>query len=406
MTGKYPVRKDCTDWFGARRAERFRPAPLHECLDLDEITLGEAFQEAGYRTVFVGKWHLGPNAEFWPEHQGFNFNIGGCHLGHPPSYFAPYKNPRLTDGDQGEFLTERLTNEAIGKIKELKNSPFFLYLSFYQVHTPLQAPESIVQKYRNKSKRLGLPTEHKELFESEEQNYLSDDPRLIRQRQTHPVYAAMVESMDTAVGRVMATLQEENLLDNTILCFLSDNGGLASASEGGPTSNAPFRAGKGWQYEGGLRIPFIIRTPNGISQLSEFPVITTDIYPTLLELSEIPLKPQQHLDGVSLKTILEGKEPPKRDALYWHYPHYGNQGGFPSGAIRESDWKLIRRYESGRVQLYNLKNDPSEQTDLSEKEPKRAKQLADKHDRWLQSVNAKFLREKNGNIPWKPDYLQ
>lgn len=163
---------------------------------------------------------------------------------------------------------------------------------------------------------------------------------------------------------------------------------------------------KGWQYEGGLRIPFIIRTPNGISQLSEFPVITTDIYPTLLDLSEIPLKPQQHLDGVSLKTILEGKEPPKRDALYWHYPHYGNQGGFPSGAIRESDWKLIRRYENGRVQLYNLKNDPSEQTDLSEKEPERAKQLADKHDRWLQSVNAKFLREKNGNIPWKPDYLQ
>jgi len=207
--------------------------------------------------------------------------------------------------------------------------------------------------------------------------------------------------MDVAVGRVVDTLKLEGLLDETIICFLSDNGGL-STSEGSPTSNRSLRAGKGWQYEGGLRIPFIIRIPGHTPQITDVPAITTDIYPTLLELAGLSLKPKQHLDGVSLKPALEGKALPGRD-LFWHYPHYGNQGGFPGGAIRDGDWKLIRRYEDGRVQLYNLHDDPSEQTDLAEKEPEHARVLADKHDQWLQSVGAKFLQEKDGHEPWRPN---
>jgi arylsulfatase A-like enzyme len=405
MTGKYPARNACTNWFGAADSAKFRGAEYHDRLDLEEITLAETFKEAGYKTAYVGKWHLGPTEEFWPENQGFDVNIGGCHKGNPGrggyqgkgGYFSPYNNPRLLDGVEGEFLTERLTEEAIKQIKVMKNSPFFLYFAFYQVHTPLQAPEVLIEKYREKAKRLNLPEEQDPTSIQENELRPNGKARLIRRIQSHPVYAAMVESMDTAVGRIMDTLYEEKLLDNTIICFVSDNGGLAENS----TSNFPLRAGKGWLYEGGHRVPFIIRVPQGRAGISEVPVITNDFYPTLLELTGLPLKPLQHQDGVSLKPILDGKEPPKRDTLYWHYPHYG---AFPGGAIRKGDWKLIRRYEDGRVQLYNLKEDPSEQNDCAEKESERTKQLAEEHDHWLQSVNAKFLREKDGYKPWLPTY--
>jgi len=405
MTGQYPVRRGCTDWFGGKRVERFNPAPHHEQLDHDEFTLGEAFQEAGYKTAFFGKWHLGPTPEFWPENHGFDLNFGGFSRGSPNSWVSPYKNPRLEDGPEGEFLTERLAREAVNFIRQTKSSPFFLYFSFYQVHVPLWAPEAIVQKYRNKAKQLGLPTTNAELFEQEEQYHLSNNPRQVRVRQTHAVYAAMVESMDTAVGSIIDALREEGLFENTIICFLSDNGGLSTA-EGAATSNLPFRGGKGWQYEGGIRIPYIIRVPGGKAQVSSCPAMTTDIYPTLLELAGLPSRPQQHLDGVSLVPILEGRETVGRDGLYWHYPHYSNQGGYPGGVLRDGDWKMIRNYENGRVFLYNLKNDPSERNDLAEKEPRRASDLAARHDRWLQSVGAKFLQEKDGLKPWTPDYLR
>ena len=403
MTGKYPVRNGCTDWFGGERVERFRPAPAHDRLDHDEFTIAEAFREAGYKTAHIGKWHLGPTPEFWAENHGFDINVGGFRNGTPPSWFSPYNNPRLEDGPDGEFLTERLAREAVNFIKQAKDSPFFIHYSFYQVHTPLRAPETVVQKYRDKAARLGLPAASEELFDSEDQHFLTDDARLVRTRQTHPVYAAMVECMDTAVGRIVDALREEGLLENTVICFLSDNGGL-STSEGLPTCNLPLRGGKGWQYEGGHRIPFIIRVPGVNPQVSHCPVITTDIYPTMLELAGLPLQPEQHLDGVSLAPIFKGEEAVKRDGLYWHYPHYGNQGGFPGGAVRVGDWKMIRNYENGRIYLYNLKDDPSEQNDLAESEPQRARDLAAKHDRWLQSVGAKFLREKEGHQPWSPDY--
>ena len=405
MTGKYPARTGATNFFSGVRAERFNPAPLYNRMDTEEFTLAEAFQEAGYKTAFFGKWHLGPTPEFWPENQGFDINFGGCGLGSPPSWVSPYRNPRLADGPDGEFLTERLSREAANFIKQTKDSPFLLYFSFYQVHVPLWAPEALVQKYREKARRLGLPNTNEALFDSEEQHLLTDDARLVRTRQTHAVYAAMVESMDTAVGRVVDALRDEGLLENTIICFLSDNGGLSTA-EGSPTSNLPLRGGKGWQYEGGNRIPFIIRVPGVGEQVSHCPVITNDIYPTMLELAGLPARPQQHLDGVSLAPIFKGQETIERDGLYWHYPHYSNQGGQPGGAVRVGDWKMIRNYENGRVSLYNLQDDPSERNDLAEKEPLRARDLAAKHDRWLQSVGAKFLQEKDGQEPWKPDYLR
>ncbi|MDR1384107.1 MAG: sulfatase [Planctomycetaceae bacterium] len=401
QTGKYPVRNGCTDWFGANRSERFFPAPVHDRLDLNETTLGEAFKEAGYKTAFLGKWHLGPVEEFWPENQGFDINIGGCNRGNPgkDGYFSPYNNnPRLPDGPEGEFLTERLTNEAVTIIKNWKDAPFLLYFSFYQVHTPLQSPNLLIKKYQKKSQNQD---QFQENFAEEEQNFLLNEPRLVRQQQNHVVYAGMVESMDTAVGKVIETLKAEGLYENTIICFVSDNGGL-STSEGAPTSNVPLRGGKGWLYEGGHRVAYIIRIPQGTPGVSDIPVITTDFYPTLLDLAGLPLKPQQHLDGISLKSIVDGKNSQQRDALYWHYPHYGNQGGFPGGVIRVGDWKLIRRYEDGRIHLYNLKDDPSEHNDLASVESERAERLAQKHNQWLQSVGAKFLEEKNGNKPWLP----
>ncbi|MDR0338007.1 MAG: sulfatase [Planctomycetaceae bacterium] len=401
MTGKYPVRNACTDWFGANRSERFAPASYRGRLDLNETTIAEAFKEAGYRTAFLGKWHLGPTEEFWAEKQGFDINLGGCHRGNPKSYFSPYQNPRLEDGLDGEFLTERLTNEAIKIIKNWKDDPFFLYFSFYQVHTPLQAPESLVEKYRQKAFRNGLPNRTEEIFVEEEQNFSINKPRLTRQHQTHAIYAGMVEAMDTAVGRVLETLKNENLLNNTIICFVSDNGGL-STSEGSPTSNSPFRAGKGWNYEGGIRVPFVIRIPNGVSKISDFPTITTDFYPTLLDLADIPLKPEQHLDGVSLKSILEDKKPPQRDTLYWHYPHYSNQGGFPSSAVRFGNWKLIQRLEDGRTHLYNIKEDIGEQNDLVAKYPEKVIELQKLLFDWYREMDARFLQPKNNNIPWLP----
>lgn len=405
MTGKYPARNFCTDIFGAKRNGRYESPEHNHRLDLEETTLAETFKEAGYKTVFIGKWHLGPNENYWPENQGFDVNIGGHAKGHPSSYFSPYENPKLKDGPKGEFLTDRLCEETLKTIRDMKDEPFFLYYSFYQVHTPLMAPENLIEKYRKKAKELNLSEEIGELFEKEEQNRDTDSPRLIRSRQTHAVYAAMVESMDKTIGRIVDCLKEKGIYENTIICFVSDNGGLAT-----PTSNKPFRAGKGWLYDGGIRIPWIIRSVNSEHKpgKSDIPVITNDFYPTLLDMAGIPLKPDQHKDGISLVPILGG-EPEKltlRERLYWHFPHYANSGSFPGGAIREGDWKLIRRYEDGRVHLYNLKNDIGEQNDFSESDPERTNDLSEKLDEWLEKMNARFLGEKNGRIPWKPDYIE
>jgi arylsulfatase A-like enzyme len=404
MTGRYPTRASATDWFGAHRAMTFRPADMIHHMPLEETTLAEGLRGAGYQTFFVGKWHLGEEEKYWPEHQGFDVNIAGWSMGRPSSYFAPYKNPRLKDGPDGEYITERLADETVALLRKAdKSRPFFLYHCFYQVHTPLQAPAGLVEKYKQKAKRLGI--DDGKDFAPEEQTWPVRQRRRVRIRQSHPVFAAMVECMDTAAGRILAELETLGLAENTIVIFISDNGGLSTA-EGSPTSNLPFRGGKGWMYEGGIREPFFIRWPGVIKEgaTNDVPVMSIDVLPTVFAATGVPLPKNLPVDGCDLVPLLKRGEAPQRDALFWHYPHYGNQGGFPSAAVRMGDWKLIERLETGRVHLYNLKNDTGEKNDLAAREPERVAQMKARLHAWYKETGAKFLREKpDGPKPWHPD---
>lgn len=398
-TGKWPTRAGLTNWLAGMRVEKFRGAPLTRELPAAETTLAEALRPAGYRNSYVGKWHLGEEESDWPEHHGFHDNIGGYRAGHPKSWFSPYQNPRLKDGPDGEYLTERLADESIALLKAAKASgkPFFLCHSFYQVHTPLVAPEALVEKYRAKAERLGI----KDRFGEESQHFISEKrPRRVREVQGLPVYAAMMEAMDAAAGRVLAALDELGLAENTLVVFTSDNGGL-STSEGLPTSNLPFRGGKGWVYEGGIRVPFIVRWP-GVApagKVEATPVSTIDIFPTALAAAGIKA---EGVDGRDLSPLLRGGDFPPRD-LFWHYPHYANQGGFPGGAIRSGNWKLVENYEDGRTFLYDLSKDVGERDDRAETEKERAAEMRGKLHAWYRETGAKFLAAReDGPAPWQP----
>ncbi|PHQ33689.1 sulfatase [Rhodopirellula bahusiensis] len=406
LTGKYPTRVDATNFFTGTRPGKFRPAPLNNRMPLEEVTLAESLKASGYATFFAGKWHLGPSEEYWPEHQGFDVNQGGHNAGGPYSgkrYFSPFENPRLEDNTTGEHLPDRLAKEASKFIEQHKDEPFLTYLSFYSVHTPLMAPPELVQKYKDKAKRLGLTD--KEAFGEEEKVWGKADwkGRPVRQLQSHATYAAMVEAMDRAVGRVLKQIDDLGLTEETIVILTSDNGGL-STSEGWPTSNLPLRGGKGWIYEGGIREAFMIRAP-GITKpgttCSE-PVCSIDFYPTILDLCGQAAPKEKTLDGVSLQPLLRGEESLDRESLYWHYPHYSNQGGFPGGAIREGDWKLVERYEDGQVHLYNLQEDIGELNDVASQNAHRVAAMRDRLHRWYKDVDAKFLQPKDGQQPWHP----
>lgn len=394
MTGKNPGRLNTTDWFGAPQPDEVQdhwtrnkplvPAPYLEHLPLEEVTIAEALKEAGYATFFAGKWHLGPTEKFWPENQGFDVNKGGWKAGSPSAYggggyFSPYDNPRLEDGSEGEHLPIRLAEETSNFIRNHKEEPFFTYLSFYSVHNPQQAPYLLVDKYGEKKKRLGL-----------ENSWGREGERKVRLVQNDSVYAGMVESMDRAVGNVMHTIREQGLEENTIVIFMSDNGGL-STSEGHPTSNMPLRAGKGWMYEGGIREPMIIKWP-GVTRpgsATTEPVISMDFYPTILEITGVPLKPDQHMDGMSLVPLLRGEQM-DRGSLFWHYPHYGNQGGSPSTAIRKGSYKLIEFYEDNHLELYNIEADISEENNLVDKMPQKARELHSELEEWREEVGARL----------------
>ena len=411
MTGQHPSRQNHTDWFCGQRTERFDHAKYACSMDTSQITMAEAFKEAGYDTWFGGKWHLGPDSTYWPEHQGFDVNKGGFSCGSPScaggGFFSPYDNPRLEDGPEGEYLPFRLADEAEAFIGQERDDPFFAFLSFYEVHNPRQAPDSLVDKYRQKRADRGLDPDEFESseFEEIEQVWPDEEPRLERVVQGRPVYAAMVEAMDIAIGRVLAALQANGLAENTVVVFTSDNGGLSTA-EGRNTSNRPLRGGKGWVYEGGIREPLIVRWP-GVTpagSTTDVPAISTDFYPTLLEVAGLPQRPDQHRDGVSLAPVLEGATSLDREALFWHYPHYSNQGGFPGGAVRMGPWKLIENYEDGSVQLFNLEEDLSEQQDLAAEHPERVERMRERLHAWYQEVDARFLRPLDGGpTPWRPD---
>ncbi len=406
MTGKYPSRVDATNWFSGRRSGKFRGAPLNDRMPTAEITLAEALGRAGYKTAFLGKWHLGPTEEFWPKAQGFDVNVAGYSAGGPFKcrYFSPYHMPTITDGPVGEHLPERLSRDACEIIDKFRQGgdPFLVYLSFYSVHTPLSAPKDLVEKYEKKA--AALADAGAEQFADEEQAWPTDRPRRVRIRQCHATYAAMIESMDRAVGRVLDKLEEAKIDEKTVVLFMSDNGGL-STSEGSPTSNLPLRGGKGWVYEGGIREPYMIKWP-GVTRpgsTSGVPVVSTDFYPTILDAAGLDAMPEQHLDGVSLVPLLRGGDSLDRDALYWHYPHYSNQGGIPGGAVRMGRYKLIERYEDGRVHLYDLKADVGERNDLAEKMPERVARMRSRLHAWYKQVDAKFLQPQPGGPPaWRP----
>jgi arylsulfatase A-like enzyme len=389
MSGKYPARMDTTDWFGApqpdnvgkhhTRNKPLLPAPYVDHLPLEETTIAEAFKEAGYATFFAGKWHLGGEG-FFPEDQGFDVNIGGHHRGSPPGgYFAPYKNPKMEQGPKGEHLPARLAEETAAFIDAHHEEPFLAYLSFYSVHTPLQARDDLKEKYQEKAEEL---PEDREVWGEE-------GDRKLRLVQDHAVYAGMVEAMDAAVGVVLDKLDALGIADNTIVMLTSDNGGL-STSEGHPTSNLPLRAGKGWLYEGGIREPLLVRGPGVASGAqTDVPVSSPDFFPTLLELTGLDARPDQHVDGASFAGVLKEATALPERPLFWHYPHYGNQGGSPGAAIRLGDYKLIHFYEDGRHELYNLAEDVGEENDLAVAMPEKVAELAGMLKAWQAEVGAK-----------------
>ncbi|MHB8863578.1 MAG: sulfatase [Pirellulaceae bacterium] len=386
LTGKFPARHAITSWIGDPQQAQWKrntlllPAAYRHALPSEEITLAEAFRAAGYRTFFAGKWHLGGEGSL-PEDHGFEVNRGGFQAGSPPGgYFVPYDNPKLVDGPTGESLPERLARETSDFIRAHKAEPFLAYLAFYSVHSPLQTTRPLWQKYRDRAAQLPAPT----------QRFVVDRTTPVRQVQDHPVYGGMVESMDRAVGIVLETLDQLALTDQTIVVFTSDNGGV-SAGDGNATSNLPLRGGKGRQWEGGLRTPMYLRWPSVVKaeSTSDVPATGADLFPTLLELTGLALLPQQHVDGVSLVPLLTGGAIAPRP-LYWHYPHYGNQGGEPSSILRDGDWKLILYHEDSRQELYNLATDPGEQRDLAGQESQRTRDMAARLQTWLADVGARF----------------
>jgi arylsulfatase A-like enzyme len=386
MLGKTPARHGITQWIGDRsglgwdKGDPVMNAEYVRSLPHQDTTIAEVLRDAGYVTFFAGKWHLGDEGS-WPEDHGFMINKGGWSSGSPKGgYFAPWSNPRLENGPDGESLALRLARETAAFIQSDHDRPFLAFLSFYSVHGPIQTTEALCAKYRKKSEAMGL-SNATERFEF--------DRRLaVRQVQDNPIYAGMMETLDDAVGIALDALKAAGLDEKTVVIFTSDNGGVSSG-DAFSTSLLPFRGGKGRQWEGGIREPFIIHvpgmTPAGSS--TDVPAIGMDFYPTLLDLAGLPLMPEQHVDGVSLVPVLKGGTIGDRD-LFWHYPHYGNQGGEPSSIIRSKDWKLIVYHEDGRSELYNLTADIGEKNDLSASQPEKTAELKKRLDAWLSDTQA------------------
>lgn len=370
LTGKYPARLHLTDYIPGRpRGNSFRllRPDFRQELPLEESTLAETLQAAGYRTAAIGKWHLGGEG-FEPQHQGFDVAKGGIAAGSVQSHFAPYLRdgrtlPGLQNAPEGEYLADRLTREAEAFIEQNRARPFFLYLPHYAVHTPLNGKAELVAKYQAAAPG-GM--------------------------QRNAIYAAMIENMDESVGRIMRKLAALDLAANTLVIFTSDNGGLATAEAPNTpsTNNAPLREGKGHLYEGGIRVPLIVRWPARIKAGSTCaaPVASYDLPPTIAEICAARFG--HPIDGVSLVSLLQGANAIEREALFWHYPHYSPQGGKPGGAIRQGDFKLIEFYEHGRRELFNVVKDVSETTNLIDQKPERAARMAQRLATWRKEVDA------------------
>jgi arylsulfatase A-like enzyme len=399
LTGKYPASVGITEWIGGNNHGRLTGAPYRRKLSTEEVTVAKALHAGGYRTWHVGKWHLGGPGSY-PEDHGFEVNIGGYEAGWPEGgYFAPYENPRLPDGPTGEYLTDRLTDEAIRLVRGNRDRPFFLNLWHYTVHTPIEGKPDLVAKYEAKAEKLGLDR-MEALKQGEPFSFVEKRDKYIVRRliQSDPGYAAMVENLDENVGRLVRALEESGQADDTVIVFTSDNGGLATA-EGSPTTNLPLREGKGWMEEGGTRVPLSVTWPGRAKAGARCaaPVTGADLFPTFLEAAGLPLLPVQHRDGMSILPLIRGAERLGREAVFWHYPHYSNQGGTPGSSIRAGDLKLIEFFETGKLELYDLAADPEEKRDLAPADPGTSRRLHGMLKEWRKSAGAR-LPEPN------PDY--
>lgn len=393
LTGRYTTIHGITDYIGAPAGKKWRknnrntillPPEYKSHLAFDFTTLPEMMKANGYKTFFAGKWHLGSAAEHsLPTDHGFDINKGGYKAGGPYSggYFSPFNNPFLQDyeNEKGISLSMKLATETSNFIKNYRDSSFFAYLAFYAVHAPIQTTADKWAKYRDKAESMGIQPE----------GFRMERVLPIRKFQDNPVYAGLVEQVDEAVGQVIQTLENLNLMENTIIIFTSDNGGVASG-DNNSTSISPLRGGKGYQWEGGIRVPYFVSVPwlhnNGAKNFT--PVIGMDLYPTILDLAGIT-PDKDVLDGVSLLPLLQGEEIADRP-LFWHYPHYGNQGGEPSSIIREENWKLIHYWEDGRDELYNLLLDEGETDNLAKKETDLSARLRQKLNVWLSETHATY----------------
>jgi len=360
LTGKYPARLHITDWIPghARPQARLLPPDWVKALPAAETTLPEMLKAKGYASGTFGKWHLGNDA---PTAHGFDVNFGGYHRGLPQTWFSPYRNPALTDGPPGEFLTARLTEEAEKFMTQHRERPFFIYFPQYAVHTPLGGQKEVIEKYR-----AAAPP---------------DAP------QRNPVYASMVESVDDSVGRLRSKLEELKLADHTVFIFTSDNGGLLEEARIPITANLGLRAGKGSAYEGGVRVPLLIHWP-GVSKAGTkcaTPVITMDLCATVAAACGIAAAP----DGVDIRPLLQGGGIAPRP-VFWHYPHYHPGGATPYSSVLSDGWRLIRFHEDRRTELYRLHDDPEEKQDLAAKESKMRDILTAMLDAWLEETKAQM----------------
>lgn len=449
LTGQYPARTHLSDWLPGRKDFPFQK--LKNAVSAQHLPYGEnntfpaVMKSNGYETAIIGKWHLGEDS-LSCQRQGFDLHIpSGWMKGWPAdSYFSPYHMPGLVDGPVGEYLTDRMTDEALKFMTKNKDKPFLLYLSHFAVHDPVQGRPDLVQKYQAELDKMEKPSKVPFILEGNpddknpltrfELDKLYTDPTYkgysvlpqrtvkVKQIQDNVQFAAMVESLDESVGRVLAKLKELGLEDNTIVIFFSDNGGMSAANFGNPsriigqaklnqsfsTSNLPLRGGKGWLYEGGIREPLIVRWPQQGKKdvVCDIPVISVDFYPSILEMLGINLNPQKHiLDGMSIVPLLKTDKRKQvefiKRPIFWHFPHYSNHGmQSPGGAVRLGDYKLLDYLENNTVQLFNLAKDPGEQNDLSQKEPAKVKELKGLLDKWRKEVKADMMSPNPG---YKPD---
>lgn len=406
MTGKYPVKTGVTDWIKGRQEngvakpyEKLIANPTAYQLALEENTMGEYAMANGYETFFAGKWHLGEEEKFWPLSQGFLTNKDGWSKGAPTGkvndstggYFTPYQNPTLSDGPKGEYLTDRLINECLQFFEQKKNTPFFLVHSLYTVHNPMQAPKELIRKYQAKKEKLQI---------NDQQRFVKDEAWMrfesgwkTRIIQDNPVYAAMMENMDWNIGKMISKLKELGIYENTLILFIADNGGLSTA-EGSPTSNSPLRAGKGWLYEGGIRVPLIICWNGKIKAgtISDLPVHTADIFPTIAKAINTTYKKPGALNGTDIFEMLRQGKKFQNRTLIWYYPHYSNQGGKPGATIRSGKYKLIYHFEDKRTELFDIALDIAEQKDIAFQHQKLVERMKRDLLNWLKQNNGNELR--------------